>query len=114
MTARLMYLRAMDGDPGQRNPEEPALLAASRAEFLTPLDRFGPSRHIYGRVIKPVQACTCSLRHAWAPTIPSPRWVGRAMTIGRSRSGALTVTATATSATRLDRPQRPPRSRAWA
>jgi len=50
MTARLMYLRAMDGDPGQRNPEEPALLAASRAEFLTPLDRFGPSRHVYGRV----------------------------------------------------------------
>ena len=33
-----------------RSPEEPALLAASRAEFLTPLDRFGSSRHVYGRV----------------------------------------------------------------
>jgi len=32
------------------NPEEPALLAASRAEYLTPLERFGPSRHVYGRV----------------------------------------------------------------
>lgn len=24
------------------NPEEPALLAASRAEYLTPLEQFGP------------------------------------------------------------------------
>jgi hypothetical protein len=30
--------------------EEPALLAAASAEFLTPLDRFGPSGHVYGRV----------------------------------------------------------------
>lgn len=36
------------GDP--RSPEEPALVAASRAEFLTPLGRFGPSRHVNGRV----------------------------------------------------------------
>jgi hypothetical protein len=27
--------------------------------------------------IKPVQACTCSLRHAWAPTFLSTLWVGR-------------------------------------
>jgi hypothetical protein len=33
-----------------RSPEESALLAASRAEFLTSLDRFGSSRHVYGRV----------------------------------------------------------------
>jgi len=38
------------GRNGPRNPEEPALLAASGAEFLTPLNRFGPSRHVYGRV----------------------------------------------------------------
>jgi hypothetical protein len=25
-------------------------LAAARAEYLTPLDRFGPTRHVYGRV----------------------------------------------------------------
>jgi hypothetical protein len=49
MTARLMYLRAMDDDAG-RSPEEPAVLAASRVEYLTPLDRFGASRHVYGRV----------------------------------------------------------------
>jgi hypothetical protein len=47
---RSMYLRAMDDDARLRSQEEPALLAASRAEFLTPLDRFGPSRHVYGRV----------------------------------------------------------------
>ena len=33
-----------------RSVEEPALLAASRAEYLTPLGRFGSSRHVYGRV----------------------------------------------------------------
>ena len=30
--------------------DEPDLLIASRMEFLTPLDRFGHSRHVYGRV----------------------------------------------------------------
>jgi hypothetical protein len=40
----------MDGDAELGSPEEPHLLAASRAEFLTPLDRFGASRHVYGRV----------------------------------------------------------------
>lgn len=50
MTARSMYLRAMDDGAKLRSQEEPALLAASQAEFLTPLDRFGSSRHVYGRV----------------------------------------------------------------
>jgi hypothetical protein len=49
-TPRLMYLRAMDEDARTQRPEEPGLLAASRAEFLTPLDRFGATRHVYGRV----------------------------------------------------------------
>lgn len=35
---------------GPGNPEEPALSAASRAEYLTPLGQFGPSRHVYGCV----------------------------------------------------------------
>jgi hypothetical protein len=45
-----MYVRAMDDDAELRSPKEPALLAASRVEYLTPLDRFGASRHVYGRV----------------------------------------------------------------
>ena len=38
------------GHSDPSSPDEPALLTASRAEYLTPLDRFGPSRHVYGRV----------------------------------------------------------------
>jgi hypothetical protein len=39
----------MDDDTG-RSPEEPAVLAVSRVEYLTPLDRFGASGHVYRRV----------------------------------------------------------------
>ena len=31
-------------------PMEPALLAASLAEWATPLERFGSTHHVYGRV----------------------------------------------------------------
>jgi hypothetical protein len=45
-----MYLRAMDDDAGLGSRAESALLTASRAEFLTPLDQFGSARHVYGHV----------------------------------------------------------------
>ena len=39
------------GRSGAGSPDAPDLLTASRTtDFLTPLDRFGPSRHVYGRV----------------------------------------------------------------
>jgi hypothetical protein len=48
--AMAMRGRRDAGRNGPGNPEEPALLAASRAEYLTPLGQFGLSRHVYGCV----------------------------------------------------------------
>ena len=90
-----MYLRAMGDDAELRSPEESPLLAASRAEFPTPLDRFGASRHVYGRVHQAGGGVYLLVAPRLGPSDPSPRWAGRAMTIGQSRSGALTVAATA-------------------
>jgi hypothetical protein len=50
MTPHLLYVRAVDDDAELRSTEDPALLAASRVDFATPLDEFGSARHVYGRV----------------------------------------------------------------
>jgi hypothetical protein len=99
---------------GGRGPEGPALLAASRAEYLTPLDQFGPSRHVYGRV----HQADSGVYLLVAPRLVSGDPV---FAVGWARNDywavqilALTVTATTTTATRLNRPQIPPRCEARA